>query len=79
MRLPHRERTIHAAILHTGCDIPAGKKVGGFKGSGSTYGCSRCFKEFEGEGFHKTYADFGLNEQMLNIDIRCKKLLKHVQ
>lgn len=51
-------RTIRAAILCTGCDIPARKKVGGFKGFGSTYGFSRCFKEFEGEGFHKTYTDF---------------------
>lgn len=24
----------------------------------TTFSCSRCFKEFEGEGYYKSYADF---------------------
>ncbi len=58
MKLQHCEKKVRAAVLCTGCDIPAGKKVGGFMGFGSSYGCSRCFKLFEGEGFRKSYADF---------------------
>ena len=58
MKLPNGEKTIHAAFLCTGCDIPAGKKLCGFKGWGTARGCNRCFNVFEGEGFNKSYADF---------------------
>ena len=58
MKLPNGHKTVRAALLCIGCDIPAGKKVCGFKGFGTTRGCNRCFKKFEGDGFNKSYADF---------------------
>lgn len=58
MKLPNGEKTVHAALLCTERDIPAGKKLCGFKGWGTARGCNKCFKEFEGEGFNKSYADF---------------------
>ena len=38
MKLPNGEKTVHAALLCTGCDIPAGKKLCGFKGWGTARG-----------------------------------------
>ena len=48
MKLSNREKIVHAALLCTGCDIPAGK-VCVFKGFGVSRGCNRCFKKFEGD------------------------------
>lgn len=56
--LPNGHKTVRAALLCISCDIPAGKKVCGFKGFGTTRGCNRCFKNFEGDRFNKSYADF---------------------
>ena len=44
IKLSNGEKIVHAALLCTGCDIPAGKKVCGFKGFGTSRGCNRCFK-----------------------------------
>ena len=52
---------IRAALLCIACDIPAGKKVCGFRAFGSDYGCSRCFHKFPGPFGAKCYADFNRN------------------
>ena len=44
-RLPLRFR---AAIACISCDIPAARKLCGFKNHNSHYGCSKCFKFFPG-------------------------------
>ncbi len=56
------KRNIRAALLCVTCDIPAGKKVCGFRAFGSDYGCSRCFHKFPGPFGEKCYADFNRNE-----------------
>ena len=58
LQLPTGNKKVCAALLCTGCDIPTSKKLCGFRGFGSSRGCNRCFKLFEGSGFHKSYADF---------------------
>jgi len=37
-----------AALACVSCDIPAARKLCGFKGHNSNYGCSKCFKYFPG-------------------------------
>ena len=59
--LPNGTKLVRAALLCTGCDIPASKKLCGFRGFGSSRGCNRCFKLFEGTGYRKSYADFDRN------------------
>jgi len=44
-RLPLRFR---AAIACISCDVPAARKLCGFKSHNSHYGCSKCFKLFPG-------------------------------
>ena len=61
IKLPTGNKVVRVALLCTGCDIPASKKLCGFRGFGSSRGCNRCFKPFEGAGFYKTYADFDRN------------------
>ena len=72
MKLPTGNKLVRAALLCTGCDIPANKKLCGFRGFGSARGCNRCFKLFEGSGFHKSYADFDRNlwPKRTNLDHR---------
>ena len=74
MKLPTGNKLVRAALLCTGCDIPASKKLCGFRGFGSSRGCNRCFKLFEGSGFHKSYADFDRNlwPKRTNLDHRQK-------
>ena len=66
MKLSNGEKIVRAALLCTGCDIPAGNKVCGFKGFGTSRGCNRCFKEFEGDGFTKSYAE-SLGQSVLTL------------
>ena len=58
VKIKGTEQTIKGALLLIGCDIPASKKVCGFKAFGSKRGCSRCFLKFKGKGFIRSYADF---------------------
>ena len=44
MKLSNGEKIVRAALLCTGCDIPA-RKVCGFKGFGTSRGCNRSLKE----------------------------------
>lgn len=55
------KQLIRAMLLCVACDIPAGKKVCGFRAFGSDYGCSRCFHKFPGSFGEKNYADFKRN------------------
>ena len=52
------KKIIRAALLCVACDIPAGKKVCGFRAFSSDYGCSRCFHKFPGLFGEKNYANF---------------------
>ncbi len=74
MKLPTGNKMVRAALLCTGCDIPASKKLCGFRGFGSSRGCNRCFKLFDGSGFCKSYADFDRNlwPKRTNFDHRQK-------
>ena len=37
-----------AAVLAVSCDVPAARKLGGFKSHAGYRGCSRCLKAFPG-------------------------------
>ena len=39
---------VRFALLCLACDLPAGRKVGGFLGHSAHLGCSRCLKHFVG-------------------------------
>ena len=49
---PKFKLTFKAALMCVACDIPAARKVCGFKGHNANLGCSRCSKYFPG-GFEK--------------------------
>ena len=51
--------TFRAALLSVTADVPAARKLCGFKGHSAHHGCSRCLKEFSG-GFQekKDYSGF---------------------
>ena len=40
------ERHFHGALLCCACDIPAARKLCGFKSHSARMGCSKCMKEF---------------------------------
>ena len=50
-----------AALLCVACDIPAARKVCGFKGHAATKGCSKCSKEFPGSIGQKDYSGFDVS------------------
>lgn len=39
-------KTIHAALIAVGCDLPAARKIAGFFSYTANKGCSRCYCEF---------------------------------
>ena len=55
---PRYKLTFHARLLCAACDIPAGRKLCGFKGHAAKLGCSRCLKVFPGEIGSKDYSGF---------------------
>ena len=79
MKLSNGEKMVHAALLCTGCDIPAGKKLCGFKGFGTSRGCNRCFKAFEGNGFIKSYADFNRSSWPKRTNIEHRKQVEEIK
>lgn len=42
------KKKIRCALLSVSCDLPAGRKVGGFLSHNAHLGCSRCLKKFSG-------------------------------
>ena len=46
------------ALMCVACDIPAARKLCGFKGHNANLGCSRCAKEFPGGFGCKDYSGF---------------------
>ncbi|CAB4011818.1 Hypothetical predicted protein [Paramuricea clavata] len=51
--------TFRAAVLAVSCDIPAARKLGGFKSHSAQRGCSRCLKFFPGGfGVKRDYSGF---------------------
>lgn len=51
---------VRGALICSGCDIPAARKVCGFVGHRATKGCSKCLKSFITESFGEKadYSDF---------------------
>lgn len=45
------EKEVKAVLLCAACDLPAGRKIGGFLGHGALKECSRCLKTFPTEKF----------------------------
>ena len=50
--------TYRAMLLCAACDIPAGRKLCGFKGCNANLGCSRCLKKFPGGIGDNNYSGF---------------------
>lgn len=48
MSTPEGVKEVKAVLA---CDLPAGRKIGGFLGHGALKGCSRCLKSFPTENF----------------------------
>ena len=46
--LSHFLLLFRAAVLAVSCDVPAARKLGGFKSHAGYRGCSRCLKAFPG-------------------------------
>ena len=55
---PRYKVTVRALLLCAACDIPAARKLCGFKGHNANYGCSRCLKFFPGDLGSKDYSGF---------------------
>ena len=49
---------VRGALICAACDIPAARKVCGFKGHNGNHGCSKCFKFFPGPVTKKDYSGF---------------------
>lgn len=54
---------VRGALLCSGCDIPAARKVCGFVGHGAKKGCSKCLSSFPTESFGEKadYSNFNRN------------------
>lgn len=52
------KKKVRCALLCVACDIPAGRKVGGFLGHSARLGCSRCYKQFPGSVGSMDYSGF---------------------
>lgn len=55
---PSYKVLIKDALLCAACDIPAARKLCGFKGHNANHGCSKCFKQFPGSATCKDYSGF---------------------
>ena len=55
---PDHARIFRVALVCTGADIPAARKLCGFLGHSATAGCSRCTKRFPGKLGEKNYGGF---------------------
>ena len=49
---------VRGALICAACDIPAARKICGFKGHNGKRGCSKCFKLFRGPITNKDYSGF---------------------
>lgn len=59
---PKFKVVIRGALLCAACDIPAARKLCGFKGHNANHGCSKCFKKFPGPITNKDYSGFDRND-----------------
>ncbi|KAJ8322122.1 hypothetical protein KUTeg_000593 [Tegillarca granosa] len=64
--------TIRAALVCVACDIPAARKVCGFKSHSAVLGCHRCFKNFPAASFGARRNYSGFDRQ--NWKLRSKQL-----
>ena len=51
-------KTIHAALIAVGCDLPAARKIAGFLSYNANKGCSRCYCEFSRGFGNNDYSGF---------------------
>lgn len=56
------ELSIQCALMCAACDLPAGRKVCGFRGHSAKLGCSRCLKHFSGSVGCMNYSGFDRSE-----------------
>ena len=55
---PKYKVLVRGAITCAACDIPAARKLCGFKGYNGNRGCSKCFKFFPEPVTNKDYSGF---------------------
>ena len=55
---PKYKVLIRGALLCSACDLPAARKLCGFKGHNANRGCSKCYKEITGPVTNKDYSGF---------------------
>lgn len=55
---PKYKVLVRAALICAACDIPAARKLCGFKGHNGYRGCSKCFKPFLGSVTRRDYSGF---------------------
>lgn len=55
---PKYKVLVRGAVICAACDIPAARKLCGFKGHNANRGCSKCFKFFPGPVTKKDYSGF---------------------
>lgn len=55
---PRYKVLVRGAIICAACDIPAARKLCGFKGHNGNRGCSKCFKLFSGLVTKRNYSGF---------------------
>lgn len=58
---PKYKVLVKGALICAACDIPAARKLCGFKGHNAHRGCSKCFKHFPGLMANKDYSGFDRN------------------
>ena len=55
---PKYKVCVRGALICAACDIPAARKLCGFKGHNGNRGCSKCFRLFRGQVTNKDYSGF---------------------
>lgn len=71
--------TFRAAVLAVSCDIPAARKLGGFKSHSAHRGCSQCLKVFPGGfGVKKDYSGFDRDNWELRTNDKHRRLTKTI-
>ena len=55
---PRYKVLIRGALICAACDIPAARKLCGFRGHNANHGCSKCFKVFSGPVTNRDYSGF---------------------
>ena len=62
---PRYKVLVRGALICAACDIPAARKLCGFKAHNANRGCSKCFKWFSGPVTNKDYSGFDREKWLL--------------